>query len=298
MTIKYLRLVVALVAGLQLAACYTDYGPVEVGTGVGPLSGANLATRLQPGERLKITVYGEESLTGEYDVNPSGYVTMPLVGSLRASGRSQSEFGKDIAARYQRGGFLQDPHVTVAVVQFKPFYVLGEATSPGEYSVQKRSKRTYRGCDGGWFYLPRQPNVRPYQARWRRGLEGIFSCRARANRARRFDPGARKVFLAGTGPSPPQDSRRDERILIFHDLPEGIPSKAGGAAASRRLDFYGVVSGVRCPDGRSNRLWVCYRGRRSTRYLSEQIAGKGSECDLGRRMVALSDYSSLFVIHR
>jgi polysaccharide export outer membrane protein len=58
---------------------------------------------------------------------------MPLIGAIRAAGRSQSQFAKDVANRYLRGGFLQDPHVSVAVVQFKPFYVLGEALTPGEY---------------------------------------------------------------------------------------------------------------------------------------------------------------------
>jgi len=133
MTTRYLRLAIAVLAGLQLAGCYTDFGPVQVGTGTGSLSGAGVASTLQPGEKLKITVYGEEALTAEYDINPSGYVTMPLIGAIRAAGRTQSEFAKDVASRYQRGGFLQDPHVTVAVVQFKPFYVLGEAVTPGEY---------------------------------------------------------------------------------------------------------------------------------------------------------------------
>jgi protein involved in polysaccharide export with SLBB domain len=133
MTTRYLRLAIAVLAGLQLAGCYTDFGPVEVGTGTGSLSGASVASTLQPGEKLKITVYGEEALTAEYDINPSGYVTMPLIGAIRAAGRTQSEFAKDVASRYQRGGFLQDPHVTVAVVQFKPFYVLGEVAASGEY---------------------------------------------------------------------------------------------------------------------------------------------------------------------
>jgi polysaccharide export outer membrane protein len=133
MIVKYLRLAIVLLTGLQLAGCYTDYGPVEVGRGAVSLSGAGVASLLQPGEKLKITVYGEDALTGEYDINPSGYVTMPLIGAIRAAGRSQSEFGRDVASRYSRGGFLQDPHVTVAVIQFKPFYVLGEATNPGEY---------------------------------------------------------------------------------------------------------------------------------------------------------------------
>jgi polysaccharide export outer membrane protein len=58
---------------------------------------------------------------------------MPLIGAIRAAGRTQAELGRDIANKYRSGGLLQDPKVTVAVVQFRPFYVLGEAASPGEY---------------------------------------------------------------------------------------------------------------------------------------------------------------------
>lgn len=153
MAFRYLRLVVVLVTGLQLAGCYTDFGPVEVGAATGSLSGANLGSLLQPGERLKITVYGEEALTGEYDVNPAGYVTMPLVGAVKAAGRSQSEFAKELANRYLHGGFLQDPHVTVAIVQFKPFYVLGEATNPGEYPFRSGlNVHTAVAMAGGFTY--------------------------------------------------------------------------------------------------------------------------------------------------
>ena len=153
MTAKYVRLAIALLGGLQLAGCYTDFGPVEIGAGTGSLSGASVASTLQAGEKIKITVYGEESLTGDYDINPSGYVAMPLIGAIRAAGRSQSEFAKDIANRYQRGGFLQDPHVSVAVVQFKPFYVLGEATTPGEYPFRSGlNVHTAVAMAGGFTY--------------------------------------------------------------------------------------------------------------------------------------------------
>ena len=205
MTVKYLRLAIALLAGLQLAGCYTDYGPVEVGTGPSSLSGAGVASLLQPGEKLKITVYGEETLTGEYDINPAGYVTMPLIGAIRAAGRSQSEFGrKTLPTDISRGGFLQDPHVTVAVVQFKPFYVLGEATHSRRISVQERSQRAYRGRDGGRIHLPCEQVVCPHPARRGRGVEGIFPCGTRADCAWRSNSSARKIFLAGAGPSPPQ----------------------------------------------------------------------------------------------
>ncbi len=131
MVAKYLSLTIVLLTGLQVAGCYTDYGPVEVETR--PISLAGVATHLQTGNKIKVTIYGEDTLTGEYDINPGGYVSMPLVGAIRAAGRTRSELERDIANRYRSGGFLQDPNVTVAVVQFRPFYVLGEATSPGEY---------------------------------------------------------------------------------------------------------------------------------------------------------------------
>jgi protein involved in polysaccharide export with SLBB domain len=133
MIVKYLRLAIVLMTGLQLAGCYTDYGPVEVETRPISLSGSGSASVLQPGERIKITVYGEEALTAEYDINPEGNVSMPLIGQVRAAGQSPAQFGRTVAGRYRGGGFLQDPHVNVAIVTFKPFYVLGEATTPGEY---------------------------------------------------------------------------------------------------------------------------------------------------------------------
>jgi len=133
MMARYLKLAIVVLAGLQLAGCYTDYGPIEVETRPVSLSAAGVATHLRAGDRIKINVYGEEALTGEYDVSPSGYVTMPLIGAIRAAGRTQAELGRDIAGRYRSGGLLQDPKVTVAVVQFRPFYILGEAANPGEY---------------------------------------------------------------------------------------------------------------------------------------------------------------------
>jgi hypothetical protein len=133
MTIKYLRLAIVLLAGLQLAGCYTDYGPVEVAVAPVTVSQAGTASILQPGDKVKITVYGEEALTGEYDVNPTGSVAMPLIGLVKAAGKTQTQFARDVASRYRGGGYLQDPKVTVAIDQFKPFYVLGEALRPGEY---------------------------------------------------------------------------------------------------------------------------------------------------------------------
>jgi protein involved in polysaccharide export with SLBB domain len=153
MIVRYLRLAIVLLTGFQLAGCYTDYGPVELGARPVSLSGAGVTTHLQAGDRIKITVYGEEALTGEYDINPNGYVTMPLVGAIRAAGRTQSELGRDVANKYRGGGLLQDPNVTVAVIQFQPFYVLGEASSPGEYPFRSGlNVHTAVAMAGGFTY--------------------------------------------------------------------------------------------------------------------------------------------------
>jgi protein involved in polysaccharide export with SLBB domain len=153
MMAKFISVAIVLLAGLQVAGCYTDYGPVELDARPVSLSGAGVATHLQPGEKLKVTIYGEEALTGDYDINPNGYVTMPLIGAIRAVGRTQSEFGRDVASRYRSGGFLQDPNVTVAVVQFQPFYVLGEATNPGEYPFRSGlTVHTAVAMAGGFTY--------------------------------------------------------------------------------------------------------------------------------------------------
>jgi polysaccharide export outer membrane protein len=130
---KHLRLASVLLLGLQLAGCYTEYGPVEVVTTPISPAGSGLAAFLQPGETIKITVYGEDGLTGQYDIGPGGAVSMPLIGSIKAAGHTPVQFARTVEARYRSGGFLQDPHVNVAIVTFKPFYVLGEATTPGEY---------------------------------------------------------------------------------------------------------------------------------------------------------------------
>jgi polysaccharide export outer membrane protein len=98
-----------------------------------PVAPLHVAARIHAGDKLKIVVYGEDALSGTYDVSPGGTVSMPLIGSVRAAGRAPAELDRDIANRYRSGSFLQEPKVTVAVAEFQPIYVLGEAEKPGQY---------------------------------------------------------------------------------------------------------------------------------------------------------------------
>jgi protein involved in polysaccharide export with SLBB domain len=137
--IRSLSWVAALVIGLQVAGCYTDYGPVVVAmdpiattSASAPIAITSPSTRIQVGDRIKVTVYGEDNLNGVYDVDAAGNVSLPLAGTIRAAGRSKLDLEREITRRY-RSDFLQDPKVTVDHASSRPFYVMGEAEKPGEY---------------------------------------------------------------------------------------------------------------------------------------------------------------------
>jgi protein involved in polysaccharide export with SLBB domain len=87
---------------------------------------------LQPGEKIKVTVFGEDRLSGEYEIDPSGLVSLPLAGTVKAAGMSKPDFERELAKRF-RGEYLRDPKVTVEVTSFRDFFILGEVTKPGEY---------------------------------------------------------------------------------------------------------------------------------------------------------------------
>jgi protein involved in polysaccharide export with SLBB domain len=132
MITKCVRGIVILAIGLQLAGCFTDYGPVSTDPEPTPPT-ADLASHLQSGDKVKVLVYGEDSLSGVYEINPAGNIDMPLIGPVEATGRTKVELQQQITARYRSGKFLQEPRVTVDVVEYRPIYVMGEALRPGQY---------------------------------------------------------------------------------------------------------------------------------------------------------------------
>jgi glycosyltransferase involved in cell wall biosynthesis len=98
---------------------------------------ATTSPNLQSGEKIKVTVFGEDRLSGEYEIDPGGYVSLPLAGTVRAAGLSKQEFELALTKKFQ-GEYLRDPKVTVEVSSFRPFYILGEVAKPGEYPYNFR----------------------------------------------------------------------------------------------------------------------------------------------------------------
>lgn len=91
--------------------------------------------RLQSGDKIRITVFGEDKLSGDFEIDPGGTVSLPLAGTVRAAGLTKSEFEQRLTRKF-RSEYLRDPKVTVDITSFRPFYVIGEAARVGEFSYK------------------------------------------------------------------------------------------------------------------------------------------------------------------
>lgn len=92
--------------------------------------------RLGPGDQVRIITVGEDSLTGEFRVDDSGTIAVPMLGSVRAAGLSPAELGNAVDASLRRKGLLRAPSVSVEVIRYRPIFVLGEVNKPGEFDYQ------------------------------------------------------------------------------------------------------------------------------------------------------------------
>lgn len=84
------------------------------------------------GDRVKLTVYGEADLSGDYEVGSTGMISLPLIGDVPAAGQSASMFEQMVKQRLTQG-YLRDPRVSAQVVNYRPFFILGEVSKPGSY---------------------------------------------------------------------------------------------------------------------------------------------------------------------
>jgi polysaccharide export outer membrane protein len=145
-----------LIGAASLSACATESAP--------PLPAelaAQSATvyRLGLGDKVRINVFGEKDLSGEYQVSANGSVTMPLIGDVPAVGLSARELEARLTEKY-RGGYLRDPKIVVEVYDFRPYFVLGEVEKPGRYPALEGT--TILGAiatAGGFTYRADQKRV-------------------------------------------------------------------------------------------------------------------------------------------
>jgi polysaccharide export outer membrane protein len=87
---------------------------------------------LGPGDKLRLTVYGETDLSGEFTIDGSGYARLPLIGQTRAAGFTARQLEQVIATMLSRG-YMKSPRVSVDISTYRPFYVIGAVNRPGQY---------------------------------------------------------------------------------------------------------------------------------------------------------------------
>jgi protein involved in polysaccharide export with SLBB domain len=92
----------------------------------------NLDYRLGAGDQLRVIVFGEPDLSGQYTVGAQGKVSFPLVGDVQAAGLTLGGFLETLQDSLSKG-FLKQPKVSAEVLNYRPFFILGEVAKPGTY---------------------------------------------------------------------------------------------------------------------------------------------------------------------
>jgi protein involved in polysaccharide export with SLBB domain len=108
--------------------------------------------RIGVGDRVKVTVFNEPNLSGEFEVGGTGQLSLPLIGELNADGLSVADLRRKITSRLS-DGYLKDPKVTVDMLNFRPVYVHGEVKSGGEFQYKTGMRlRDAVAMAGGYTY--------------------------------------------------------------------------------------------------------------------------------------------------
>jgi polysaccharide biosynthesis/export protein len=115
--------------------------------------------RLDAGDKLRVVVYGQEGLTNTYAIDAGGSITMPLIGSVPARGRTPAGLASEVTAKL-RNGFIREPSVAVEIEAYRPFFILGEVAAPGQYPyVPNMSVESAVAIAGGFSPRARRDSV-------------------------------------------------------------------------------------------------------------------------------------------
>lgn len=151
---------------MLLSGIIVSLGACSDGATVGPplpesaIAAGNLkAYRLGVGDKVRFTVFGEPDLSGTFEINALGRISLPLAGDIEAAGLDAGTF-KSAAARRLSDGFLKNPRITVEVVGYRPIYVHGEVRTGGEFPFKTGMRlRDAVALAGGYTYRANQGYV-------------------------------------------------------------------------------------------------------------------------------------------
>jgi protein involved in polysaccharide export with SLBB domain len=123
------------------------------------IRGAN-AYILGPGDKVRLTVYNEDTLSGEYEVDGSGNLSIQLVGPIPVKGHTVPEVIAMVVSVLKSGGYMLNPSVAMEVLNYRPFYVMGEVKEPGKYPyVSDMTVLNAVALAGGYTYRAKKDKV-------------------------------------------------------------------------------------------------------------------------------------------
>jgi protein involved in polysaccharide export with SLBB domain len=145
----------AVAVGMSPTACSSIYGPECPAESGG--------YRLEPGDALRVTMFRhfrDEDLSGEFILDAEGNFSLPPVGEIRGGGQTARQLEAEIEAALKSGGYLLDPQVSIEVLNYRPFYVIGEVNVPGSFEyIEGMTVITAVTLAGGFTYRAYQDGV-------------------------------------------------------------------------------------------------------------------------------------------
>jgi polysaccharide export outer membrane protein len=124
-----------------------------------PPGTSDLPYELDYGDRIKINVFNQPELSGEYTLDGDGRFSMPLIGTVEAAGLTPAELEQLLVERY-KPDYLVNPRIFIQVLNYRPYYLIGEVRGTGAFPY--RAGMTYMqaiAIAGGFTYRAKQDHV-------------------------------------------------------------------------------------------------------------------------------------------
>lgn len=116
-------------AAISVAGCGSNLRPL-------PQVSGTTSYKLGAGDEIRVITFGDDKLTAQFHVSDNGDIAMPLLGNVKAAGLTPSQLGHEISAELTKKQLLNNPSVAVEILNYRPIFVLGEVSRPGQYPYQ------------------------------------------------------------------------------------------------------------------------------------------------------------------
>jgi len=172
--------VAAVLLASLLAACSAvteegaDYGNGAQAASAGGRHLGLEAYRLGPGDKVSVKVFNQPDLSGDFEIGSTGQLSIPLLGQIDAASRTVTELQHDLEQSLSKN-FLVNPKVSVQVITYRPFFILGQVNKPGSYPFQAGiNVRMAVAIAGGYTRRAREEPVTLYRVGGKGGEERLM----------------------------------------------------------------------------------------------------------------------------